>query len=88
MNTYTFTSSFESAFKKNLKRDLDEDTRALILMVCSNTEPHKKVDDKNRKSAYFTCTINEQLVTIVCDYEKKKIVTAIKEIYKRPQYGC
>jgi len=85
-NNYQFTAYFFKVFASRTGLELTEDNKALILSVCQNTEPHKKIDNKGRYSEYFTFRIENKLITIVCDAKTKKIVTCILETHRRPQF--
>ena len=51
---YTFTTTFINNLKTRIGVDFTEDIEAYIRMMMDNTKPHKKVDNKNRHSEYFT----------------------------------
>ncbi len=83
---YSFTNYFYRVFQERVGIELDEDTRALILSVCYNSEPHRKVDNKGRYSEYFTMRIQDKLITIVCDANTHKIITCVIETHHRKEF--
>ena len=85
-NPYKFIKSFPDNILKNTGIHLSEDDKALILSICENTEPHRKVDNKGRYSEYFTFKLRDILITVVCDANTKCIITAVLETHNRPQF--
>lgn len=83
---YSFTKYFYKVFQERVGEELDEDTRAYILSVCTNTKPHKKVDNKGRYSEYFTMRVDSHLITVVCDANTHKIITCILETHHRKEF--
>jgi hypothetical protein len=83
---YKFSRNFEKNLLKNTGIVLTEDNAAYIKSVCKETEPYRKIDNKGRHSAYFTFRLEEKLVTLVCDEQKRLIVTCVIETHNRPQY--
>ena len=71
---YNFSRNFANNLLKNTGIVLTEDNAAYIKSICKNTEPYRKIDNK------------ETLVTLVCDADKKLIVTCIIETHDRPQF--
>lgn len=84
---YTFTKSFGANLQKNTNLKFNEDNAAYIKLVCNTTEPYRKIDEKGRNSEYFTFLLEDILITVVCDGHSKKIITAIIETHKRPQFN-
>lgn len=82
-----FAKSFGQNLKKNTGIGFDEDNAAYIKSVCENTEPYRKIDNKGRHSEYFTFRLADLLITVVCDGTSKKIITAVIETHKRPQFN-
>lgn len=80
---YVFTKTFIENLKSRIGVDFNEDNEAYIRMMMENTKPHKKVDNKNRYSEYFTFFIEDVLTTIVCDGHSKKVVTCFEETHRR-----
>lgn len=80
---YTFTTTFINNLKTRIGVDFTEDVEAYIRMMMDNIKPHKKVDNKNRHSEYFTFFIEDVLTTIVCDDISKKVVTCFEETHWR-----
>ena len=74
-----FDNNFKNNLYKNTQIDADEKVLKYILRKCAEITPYKKIDNKGRKSAYYTFLIYNKLVTIVADYEKGKIVTGVIE---------
>lgn len=74
-----FDNNFKNNLYKNTQIEADEKILKYILRKCSEITPYKKIDNKGRKSAYFTFFIYDKLVTIVADYEKEKIITGVIE---------
>lgn len=83
---YSFTNYFYKVFYKRVGIELDDDTRAYILSVCHNSEPHRKIDNKGRNSEYFTMRVNDQLITVVCDGNTHKIITCVIETHHRKEF--
>lgn len=83
---YSFTNYFYKVFQERIGIELDEDTRAFVLSVCQNSEPHRKVDNKGRYSEYFTMRIQDKLITIVCDANTHKIITCVIETHHRKEF--
>lgn len=83
---YSFTKYFYKVFKERVGCELDEDSRAYILSVCQNSEPHKKVDSRGRFSEYFTLRVNDKLITVVCDADTHKIITCVLETHSRKAF--
>lgn len=83
---YKFSKNFASNLLKNTGIILNEDNAAYIKSICENTEPYRKIDNKGRRSEYFTFRMEDKLVTLVCDAGKKLIVTCIIETHDRPQF--
>lgn len=86
-NKYVFTKTFIENLKSRIGIDLNEDNEAYIRMMMENTKPHKKIDNKNRHSEYFTFFIEDILTTIVCDGISKKVVTCFEETHRRFKNG-
>jgi hypothetical protein len=84
--TYSITKCFRDNLYERTGSQPTEDNLAYILSVCNTQVPHKKIDDKGRPSAYFTFTLNGTLVTVVCDYQTKKVITCIKETHHRKRF--
>lgn len=83
---YSFTNYFYKVFYERVGIKLDEDTRAFILGVCHNSEPHRKVDNRGRYSEYFTMRVNDKLITVVCDANSHKIITCVIETHHRKEF--
>ncbi len=80
---YSTTKTFKMHFSKNTSLTLSEEDIASIIHFCNTTEGHKKIDKKGRNSEYFTLSIQNVLVTIICDFETRKIITGVIETHKR-----
>lgn len=85
---YSFSKYFLDIFEQRIGFRLSQDDKAYIMMVCTNTKPHKKIDNKGRNSEYFTFRLKDILITIVCDGNSHKIITCIKETHKRKEFKC
>lgn len=83
---HKYASSFFHNFYKNTGLELDSDDKAYILSICNETEPYSKIDNKGRHSEYFTFSVKNVLVTIVCDSISKVIITGVLETHNRPQF--
>ena len=74
-----FDKNFKYNLYKNTQIEADDKILDYILRKCSEIKPYKKIDNRGRKSAYFTFLIYEKLVTIVMDYGNEKIITGVIE---------
>jgi hypothetical protein len=83
INNYTLTKYFKNIFPERIGIELTEDVIAEILAKCNTIKPHRKIDNKNRNSEYFTFYIKDKYVTIVADSKTKKLITVVLEIRHR-----
>lgn len=83
---YSFTKYFYKVFSERVGGNLDEDSRAYILSVCQNSQPHRKIDNKGRHSEYFTMRVDDKLITVVCDADTHKIITCVLETHHRKEF--
>lgn len=80
---FTFISSFARNLKKNTGIEPTSDNLAYIKMIVQTISPHVKYDDKGRHSSYYTCRLEDKLITVVVDADTKRILTAVVEKHKR-----
>lgn len=80
---YKFSQTFGQNLFKNTKIEPNEENLAYIKANCEVVEPHRKIDNKGRHSAYFTFRLGNQLITVVADEKRKLIVTAVIETHRR-----
>lgn len=86
VQSYTFTRYFLDIFKERTGCEPNEDNLAEVLSVCNNTNPHQKIDNRGRNSAYFTFSLQGNLITVVCDPETRKVITCIQETHNRRRF--
>lgn len=80
---YKFSATFGNNLTKNTGILPNEENLAYIKANCEIIEPHKKIDNKGRFSAYFTFRVENKLITVVADEKRKLLVTAIIETHGR-----
>ena len=57
-----FDNNFKNNLYKNTQIDADEKVLKYILRKCAEITPYKKIDNKGRKSAYYTFLIYDKLI--------------------------
>jgi hypothetical protein len=87
MAHYKYSKYFYQVFEDRTGLKANEDNLAYILGICNTTEPHKKIDNKGRPSAYFYAVIEDIPLCIVCDYQKEMIITLVKETHHHNHGG-
>lgn len=85
---YKFINHFFTRYKERFEEfPMTDDLRNFILNFCNETKPFSIVDNKHRKSDYFTFVLHDdELITIICDGKSKEIKTCIREAHKREKF--
>ena len=85
---YSFTSHFFERYNERFPEYPMTDTlKDYVEMFCNTQKPFSIIDNKKRKSDYFTFILyGETLITIICDGDSNEIKTCIRETHKRKHF--